>query len=599
MFVGEEANTCPHTFQDFVVNPAPTTSTRSVPVPAPQTGISAVPPILKVVLPLVITAIILSVVFARLFPAGAAQKAPTVRFTDITAEAGLKLPAFPDAANSPTTLGGAVAVLDYDGDGAPDLLFVNGAPWPWEEPMGKRMSRGSLALFRNDGHGHFSDVTARAALNVELQGMSVAVGDFDNDGRPDIFVTCVGTNHLFHNRGDGRFEDVTEAAGVGGEENTWSTGATWIDYDNDGRLDLVVAHYARWPRDVGLGLAFTIADVGRSYGTPTGFVSAFPSVYHNLGDGRFALVPQSAGLRDIDPQTQLPVAKPLAVVPVDANGDGKLDLLFSYHTAENALFLNQGNGTFRRWSAGRDDRHEGASAGLASASALPFAQMPGFDERFSALQSVTLLDSASQTEARLHLPAKFAVAAGDFNLDGQIEFFSGQGLAEPDINKFEQGREFQSVPRLYWKSSQGWQVAGATVSESSNAWMQPLTARGVATADFDGDGDLDVVIAQHDGPPLLLRNDQRLALPWLRLQLIATRSQPEAGGARVEVRTPRRILAQTVAPAMGYMAQSESVLTFGLGDDARVRKIVIYWPSGQRQEIRPEAINRTLVIREP
>ena len=579
------------------MNPAPTTIPRPTPTAAVQPGKTFVPPLLIVVLPLVIAAIVLSVVFARLFPAGAGQVAPTARFTDITAEAGLELPPS-DSAESPTTLGGAVAVLDYNGDDAPDLLFVNGAPWPWEEAMAKRMSRGSLTLFRNDGHGHFSDVTARADLNVELQGMGVAVGDFDNDGRPDIFITCVGTNHLFHNRGDGRFEDVTEAAGVGGEENTWSTGATWIDCDGDGRLDLVVAHYARWPREVGLRLAFTVADVGRSYGTPVGFVSAFPSVYHNLGDGRFALVPESAGLRDIDPQTELPVAKPLAVVPVDANGDGKLDLLFSYHTNETALFLNRGDGTFRKWTTGRDDRHEGTSAGFASASALPFTQSADADERLSALQAAGVLDHHAQETAHLFLPAKLALVPGDFNLDGRFELFSGQGLAEPDINKFEQGRIFQAKPQLLWKSSLGWIAAPAIGNEGGN-WAQPLVARGIAVADFDGDGDLDVVIAQHGGAPILLRNDQRQALPWLRIQLIATRSQSEAGGARVEVHTPRRVLIQTMAPVMGYMAQSESVLTFGLGDDARVRKIVIHWPSGQRQEIRPEGINRTLIMREP
>ncbi len=581
------------------MNLAPTTSLRPDPIPAfPPPGKSAVPPLLVVVMPLVIAAIVLSVLFAWLFPAGAGQVAPAARFTAITEEAGLQRPPIIPSADSPTTLGSAVAVLDYNGDGAPDLLFVNGAPWPWEEAMAKRMSRGSLTLLLNDGHGHFSDTTARADLNVELQGMAVAIGDYDNDGRPDIFVTCVGTNHLFHNRGDGRFEDVTDTANVGGDENTWSTGATWIDYDNDGRLDLVVAHYARWPQDVGLSLAFTVAKVGRSYGTPTGFVSEFPSVYRNLGEGRFALVAGSAGLHDIDPQTELPVAKPLAIVPVDANGDGKLDLLFSYHTNETALFLNQGDGTFRQWSAGRDDRHEGTSAGFASASALPFAQAADTDARLAALQAAGGLARSEPVDAPLFLPAKFALAPGDFNLDGRFEIFSGQGLAEPDINKFEQGREYQAKPELLWKSAQGW-IATPVAGMEGNTWAQPLTARGVAIADFDGDGDLDVVIAQHDGPPILLRNDQRLALPWLRVKLIATRSQPEAGGARVEVHTPRRVLAQTVAPAMGFMAQSESTLTFGLGDDARVRKIVIRWPSGQRQEIRPEAINRTLVIREP
>jgi hypothetical protein len=561
-----------------------------------------VPPLLPILLPLIVAAIISGLFISWwLPPVVPAGTAPQARFTDVTAEAGLtfsRLAGATSASEPPTTLGGAVVVFDYNGDGYPDLFFVNGAAWPWETPPAGGRPGGRCALFRNDGKGHFVDVSHAAGLDVELQGMAAAAGDYDDDGHPDLFVTCVGRNHLFHNRGDGTFEDVTVAAGVGGDDNTWSTGATWIDYDGDGQLDLVVAHYARWPAEVGLGMAFMIADVGRSYGAPVGFVDAFPSVYRNLGHGRFALVPGAAGLRTIDPQTGLPMAKPLAVVPVDANGDGRLDLLFTYQTADNALFINQGNGTFRRWTPGLDDRREGAAAGLAATSSLPFAQAAGVDERFAALLSAGAFDAGNRDDTQLHLPSKLGMALLDYDHTGHLELLSGNGRAESNVNKFEQGREFNAVPQLFWNRGDRW-VPAPAVGAEAGAWAKPVVARGIAVADFDGDGDLDVVIAQNAGPPQLLRNDQRLGLPWLRLVLVATRSHREAGGARVEVHTPRRIITRTMAPAMGFMAQSESALTFGLGEDTRVRKIVIHWPSGQRQELRPGALNKTLVIREP
>jgi hypothetical protein len=424
--------------------------------------------------------------------------------------------------------------------------------------------------------------------------MSAAVGDYDNDGFPDIFVTCIGSNHLFHNRGDGTFEEVTEAAGVGGDDHTWSTGATWIDYDGDGKLDLVVAHYAAWPQEVSLAMAFSIADVGRSYGAPTGFVGVPPSVYRNLGHGKFALVPGAAGLRNLDPATGLPTAKALAVIPVDANGDGQLDLLFTYHTADNALFLNQGNGTFKRWAGGSDNRIEGAAAGVASASLLAFAQAPETDELLAALQSVAALEARGPNDAPRPGRGRLGGAFFDYERDGHLAWFTGNERAEPDLNKFEQGRDFSATPQLLVKRGHDWVPAPA-----AGDWASPMVARGIAVADLDGDGGEDLIIAQNNGPAIVLRNDLRSGLPWLRVKLVATRSQPDAGGARVEVQTPRRVLVQTMAPAMGFMAQSEAVLTFGLGEDTRVRKIVIYWPSGQRQELRPEAINQTLVIREP
>jgi hypothetical protein len=561
-----------------------------------------VSPLLPLLLPLIVAAIVIGVLFAwwlpPVVPAGAA---PVARFTDVTAQAGVNFRRVPGAASaslSPTTLGGAVVVFDYNGDGYPDLFFVNGAPWPGETPPAGGGRGGRCALFRNDGHGHFTDVSHEAGLDVELQGMGAAAGDYDNDGHLDLFVACVGQNHLFHNRGDGTFEDVTLVAGVGGDDHTWSTGATWIDIDGDGKLGLVVAHYARWPVGMDLGLALRVAELGPSYGTPTGFVGAFPSVYRNLGSGRFALVPGSAGLRNLDPETRMPVAKTLAVVPVDANGDGKLDLLFTYHAAESALFINQGDGSFRQWSPGLDNRNEGAAAGLATPSLLPLAPSADADERLTALLSAGAIDANHRDEAELSLRSKLGFALLNYDHGGHLDLFSGNGMAEPDVCRFEQGRDFRAVPQLLWNRGRVWVPASISGAEGGS-WATPMVVRGVAAADLDGDGNSDVIVAQNSGPALILHNDQRSGRPWLRIALIATRTQWEAGGARVEVHTPRRVQVRTMAPAMGFMAQSESVLDFGLDEDARVRKIVIHWPSGQRQELRPDAINRTLVIREP
>ena len=554
-------------------------------------------PLLRILVPLVIAASSLAVLFAWLFPAAQnARPAPVARFTNVTAETGVRFVHRAAAGEPLTTLGGAVAVLDFDRDGRPDLFFVNGAPWPWEETANAPTT--TCALYHNDGNGHFTDVTHAAGLDFVMQGMAAAVGDYDNDGYPDIFITGVGPNRLLHNERNGTFADVTATAGVGGDGQTWATGATWLDLDDDGRLDLVVANYAHWPEELELSTAFSVAQMGHSYGAPSGFVGVLPSVYRNLGGGRFTLVPAAAGLRNIDPQTHLPVAKALAVVPLDANGDGRLDLLFTYQAAPEALFLNQGDGSFRKWSPGLDRRSEG-SAGLASAGGLTLAQGVGLDERFAALMSASTLEPSSrEDQPLLALPTKLGLGLLDYDHDGHFELFSGEGRAEPDLNQFEAGRAFQAAPRLWWNHGLTWEVAPAPGAEATG-WQIPLVARGVATADLDGDGDSDIIIVQNNGPAVILRNDQRSGRPWLRIALVATRSQAEAAGARVEIHTPRRVLVRTMAPAMGYMAQSESVLECGLGEDDRVRKIVVRWPSGQRQELRPEAINRTLVIREP
>ncbi len=548
-----------------------------------------VPLLLPVVLPLVVAAIVIGVLFSWLLPPPAPT--PQVHFTDVTASSGLafsRLAGASATSRPPSTLGGAVVVFDYNGDGYPDLFFVNGAPWPGEAGSG-----GHCELFRNDGHGHFTDVTRQAGLDVKIQGMGAAAGDFDNDGHPDLFIAGVGGNRLFRNRGDGTFEDVTASAGVGGDGHTWAIGATWIDYDGDGRLDLVVANYARWPQGMSLALALRVARQGYSYGTPVGFTGAFPTVYRNLGGGHFERVPDDAGLHNIDPQTEQPVAWNLAVAPLDVNGDGRLDLLFTYAKAPAALFVNLGHGHFRLEPLPAAERQEGAAA----ANFLPIAPGGFFDPRSAALLAAARLPPDLREDPMLELRSRLGVAPLDIDNSGRWELFSSEGRAEPEVNRPEDRARLLAAPEVLWNRGDRWvPVAKAPLAAR---WARPILGRGVAVADFDGDGDPDVVIAQNDGPPILLRNDERLGLPWLRLVLVATHGPDEAGGARVEIHTPTRVLTATEAPAMGFMSQSDSALSFGLGEDAHVQRIVIFWPSGRRQVLGPVAIDRTLVIHEP
>jgi len=558
-----------------------------------------VSPLLAVLAPLVVAAIVLAVIFSWAFPNLASHEVvPTARFSDVTAESGIQFSHYNGSElgqEPPTTLGAGVVCWDYNRDGAPDIFFVNGAPWPWQEVAPG--VRPTCSLYRNDGSGHFTDVTAEAGLNLEIAGMSAAVGDYDNDGWPDLFVTAVGRNRLFHNDRNGHFTEMTEPAGLSTDEHVWSTGAVWLDLDGDQRLDLIVCHYVRWPREIDLELAFKIAGVGRSYGAPAGFVSAAPSVYRNRGDGRFEEIGAACGLRDVDPLSGLPRSQTLAVLPLDANGDGKIDLLFIHQTGEDTLFINQGDSTFRE-SAPRAERREGAAAGLAALSAVPSLRLTGPGDAYVRWRSSLTTGAGPETPnpGYLQLNLKGGAALFDFDLDGRLEAFAGNGRAEPDVNRFDAGRLFAQPPAVYWNRGDSW--AAAPRAEDSPL-RNAMVARGIAYADLDGDGDLDVMVAQNGGPARVFRNDLRPGTAWLRIDLVGTKSPRDGTGARVEVHTPRAVITRMALPAVSLFGQSESTLTFGLAEDARVRKITVLWPSGVRQEIASPSINRRLVITEP
>ena len=277
---------------------------------------------------------------------------PVARFKNVTKEAGIDFVHNNGAYGEkllPETMGGGVAFIDFDNDGHQDLLFVNSTWWSWHIPVGKPHT--PMALYRNDGRGHFTDVTKDSGLDVDCYGMGAAIGDYDNDGLGDIFVTAVGFNRLFHNEGQGKFREATLIADVAGGKDDWSSCATFFDYDNDGKLDLFVGNYVQWSREIDVEVGYKIDGRTRAYGQPMNFAGAFPRLYRNAGEGRFIEVSEKSGLQVKNPATGVPAAKALGVAPVDIDGDGWVDLIIANDTVPNLVFINRHDGTFKEIGA--------------------------------------------------------------------------------------------------------------------------------------------------------------------------------------------------------------------------------------------------------
>jgi hypothetical protein len=548
----------------------------------------------------------------------ASGEIPVAKFTDITRQAGIQFTHVNGAYGEkllPEAMGGGVAFLDYENDGHQDLLFVNSTYWPGHIPEGKQPP--TLALYHNDGHGHFTDVTKGSGLDVSCYGMGVAIGDYDNDGLDDVFVTAVGGNYLFHNEGHGKFHEVTLEAGVGGSTNDWSTGAAFIDYDNDGKLDLFVCNYVQWSPEIDRAANFVLPKIGRAYGPPRNFNGLFPRLYHNDGQGHFSDVSAAAGIQLTNAASGLPTTKSLAVKPVDVDNDGWIDLVVANDTVQNSLFHNERNGTFKEIGARSGIAYDayGLTRGAMGIDAARFRNddtlgiaIGNFANEMNALyvaQRDTLIFADEASKEGLGKPSekllKFGLFFFDYDLDGRLDVLTANGHLEPEINRVQSDQQYRQPAQLFWNrgDSKGTGFVPVPAEKCGDDLLKPIVGRGSAFADIDGDGDLDVILTQVGGPPLLLRNDQNLGHHWIRLKLVGTKSNRDAIGAMIKVRVNGHTLSRQVMPTCSYLSQSELPITVGLGKASKVEGVEIVWPGGFTQKINPPPIDRLTTIVEP
>jgi hypothetical protein len=514
-----------------------------------------------------------------------AQAPPALRLVDVTAAAGIDFHHFNGAYGDkllPETMGSGCAFLDYDGDGWQDILLVNGMAWP-----GRPGPRSTLRLYRNNRNGTFTDVTGSAGLGVELYGMGVAVGDFDNDGFPDLFITCVGQSRLFRNTGQGAFVDATRQAGLSGRL-AFSTSALWVDIDRDGRLDLFVCNYVKWSAEHDV---FCSAD-GRqkSYCTPEAYRGDTCWLFRNRGNGTFEDVTASSGIFDSS-------SKSLGVAMLDGDADGWPDLFVANDTQPNKLYHNQRNGTFREVAVragvafspeGRSRAGMGVDAGDIDGSGHMSLAVTNFDNEMVGLyrpQGLGLYEDVA-SRAGIGDPSRnrlgFGCVFADLDLDGALDLVVANGHID-DVVRATRGNVGHAQPPLLFLNNRAGlfrEVGAAAGSDFARARV----GRGLAYGDFDGDGDVDLLMTTNNGPAVLFRNDQTAGHRSVRLTLVGTQSNRDAIGARVRVFHGGAMQSRMVKSGSSYLSQSELPLTFGIGRRDRVDRLVIDWPNGRTEE---------------
>ena len=522
---------------------------------------------------------------------------PALTFTDVTAQAGIKFVHNSGRAGKkflPETMGSGVAWIDADGDGWPDILFINSKDWT---PRGRKSVP---ALYRNNHDGTFTNITAGSGLDVEMYGMGVAVGDYDNDGRDDVYITALDGDRLFHNEGHGKFRDVTKAAGT--NNASFGTSAAWLDYDRDGKLDLFVANYVQWTPKTDLWCSLDGST--KSYCTPESYKGTSSKLYHNLGNGKFEDVSQKAGVAD-------PTSKSLGIAVFDYNGDGWPDLFVSNDTQPNKLYRNNRNGTFTEegMTAGVAFGEDGVARGAMGVDAADYDragrpdllvgnfsnQMLGLYHNEGTGLFVDEAPSSAVGRASL-LTLTFGAFFFDYDLDGYADIFAANGHIEEEIGHVQPKVQYKEAPLLFHNNG-GRQFENVTPRMGAG-FNRPVVARGAAYADYDRDGDLDIVVSTNDGPAYLFRNDGGNRNNWVSIRLVGRQSNRDGIGAVVRVTSKSGKQWNTVHSGSSYCSQSDLALTFGLGSDTGVQAIEIDWPSGRKQQLGAVQANQFLTIDE-
>jgi len=521
-----------------------------------------------------------------------------IQFTDITASAGItfKHVASPEKRYIVESMSGGVALIDYDNDGDLDIYFVNSLTVDLVKSKGKTRSE----LYRNDGNGKFTDVSAKAGVSDIGWGMGAAVGDYNNDGFDDIYVTCLGPDHLLKNNGNGTFTDVTDKAGV--NDPRWTTGAAFIDYDNDGDLDLFVSNYVDFDinnlPEFGKGLTCQYKSVPVQCG-PRGLKGAGDSLFRNNGNGTFTEVSKQAGVSD-------PMGfYGLGIVTGDFDDDGLTDIFVANDSTPNFHYRNKGNGTFEEigFNAGTAVNENGSEQGSMGATAGDYdhdGKLDIFITNFADEYNTLYHNDGSNGFTDVSYAAKVAAVSlpyvgwgtkfFDYDNDGWVDIFVANGHVYPQLPNYRQGR------LLHHNNHDG------TFTEAASQFGSVLTelraSRGVAFGDIDNDGDVDMVIGDLDGPPQVLRNDGGNANNSVLLKMVGVKSNRSGIGAKVKVVAGDLSQIDEVRSGDSYISQSDLRLHFGLELRTKIDLIEVRWPSGTVDKVTNVGANRIVTIKE-